>query len=131
MEFIDEPKKLNVRLNLDAGQMNVKNTFFFKRIQDQEIIPIEDTQVAWEYYRRRGQDFKYIGQSNGKVFMEGIKQSRVIFKEKGLEASQERIKQAIAEEVEIAKTNINPPLPADVFGNGAQYIQNNLMKYGK
>lgn len=130
MDFIDEPKELNVRLNLDASQMQSKTTFFFKRLQDEEVIPIEDPQTAWDYYIRRRQDFKYVGQSDGKAFMEAVKEARQIFKEKGLEASQNRIREAIEAEKEIAKLNTTPPTEQDVFGNGAQYIRNNLKKYG-
>lgn len=130
MEFIDTPKTLNVRLNLDPSQMKSKTTFFFKRLQDEEIIPVEDANTAWDYFIRRRQDFKYIGQTDGKSFMESMKEVRTIFKEKGLEASQEHLRKIIHDQTEQAKENPTPPMDTDVMGPNADRIRNNKMKYG-
>lgn len=131
MEFIDEPLALQPKLNKNISELQLKTTFFFRRNVDQEVIPVEDPQNAWDYYTTRRPDFTYIGCSDGKIFLEGLKESRKIFLEEGLEKSQERLKRAIEEEIEVAKLNKTPPMRADIFGNGAQYLMQNMGKYGK
>lgn len=131
MDYINEPRFSNVRLNQNPSELKVKQTFFFQRISDGKNIPVEDPSSAWEYYFRKRDSFKYLGQSDGKKFMAGLKEAHKIFAEQGLEASQERIRQAIEEEVEVAKLNTNPPINGDVMGNGADYVRSKMSKYAK
>lgn len=129
MDFVNEPKNLNVSLNQNISELKLKTTYFFRRVLDNEIIPIEEPQAAWNYYTTRNSEFKYIGKTDGKAFQEALKEARILFKEKGLQASQERIRQAIKDEGELAKQNTTPPQNADIFGNGAHLIANRLKKY--
>ncbi len=129
MDFIDPPREAVVGMNKNMLELQPKFTFFFERITDKEIVPVDSEDAAWEMYKRNGRDYRFLGRTDGKVMLKAVQEAQQIFKAEGLEKAQERIRQGQQEEFARCEADKTPPLSRDVFGNGAAHLQNNLNKY--
>lgn len=101
--------------------------YFFER-QDGSIVPIDGDESAWIMYAHPKRVFvqdvppKYLGQSDGRQYMQAAEQAKVIAKEQGVEAGQKFLKEAMEKEIEIARLNRTPPPDMDsIYNNKTPY----------
>lgn len=97
--------------------------YFFER-EDGTIIHAQGRE-AWNLYSRKPQVIgyetrrpKFIGVSDGTVFQKAVIDMKAIYREKGLQAAQEYLRNAQREELEKARLNKTPPQNADRFEVG-------------
>lgn len=103
----------------------LRKAYFFER--ENGVIFHTDARDAWNILKNRKQvigyfpeRFKFIGSSNGDIYDIASQEAKAIFKEKGLEAAQIRLRTGWQEELEVARKNrVFPPDPdsTDLHGN--------------
>lgn len=103
--------------NIKPGEMQGR-IYFFQQPSGKIIFVNEDG--AWNMYSKRPQivgryvqPFKFLGSSDGSIYRQAINEAGSIFREKGLVAAQERLRQAEKEEFEKAKGVMTPPRNLD------------------
>jgi len=121
MDYSMEEKPLTVGLNNKAQQFKVNKTYFYE-MPTGNIEPVE-TREAWELYKKK---YKQIGVSNGLTYDKARKEAKEIFKTEGIEKAQERLRQGIQEELEVARGNFETPPNCDMFGNGVPNLRTKL-----
>lgn len=104
---------------------NFRKVYFFER--ENGDVFFTDAKDAWSILKGRKQVLgrqrertKLIGVTEGKIYAKAVQESHQIFKEKGLEAAQERLRQGIKEELEACRGKVEmPPDPdmTDLHGN--------------
>lgn len=112
---------------INSRGYNPERTYFFEREDGTTFFT--NANEAWTIYKRRQQivgketpRIKYLGNSDGSKFKQAVMEAKQMFREKGLEISQERLRQGEREELEEAKKDKTPPPQADKFGDGAFLI---------
>lgn len=90
------------------GAIDKPNKTYFYARPDGTPFCVE-AKEAWTIHRK----FKQIGVSDGSIYYEGVKESHQIFKEKGLEAAQARIRKGFADELEAARGKFETPPNVD------------------
>lgn len=111
-------------LYANIGQVeNAQPIYFFER--ENGTVVCAQGKEAWNLYSRKPQIVgvetrrpKLIGMSDGSIFRQAIIDSQTIFKEKGLAAAQDHIREAQNKELEKARLNKVAPPNADkiVYG---------------
>lgn len=112
-------KPLIASMNYKDNELQARPVYFFER-RDGSTFATEERE-AWELYARN-RNVKLVGTSDGKIFRQAIMEARDIFREKGLQASQEHIRQGERKELEVARLTIKPPRNFDKIGNGAHLL---------
>lgn len=126
MEFNNKEKPLVVGLNNKIQELQIKKTYFYEMPTGK--IEAVEAKEAWEL-RKKG--FKQIGVSNGQTYAKAIRESQKLFKERGLESAQERLRKGFEEELECARGHFEIPPSNDVFGNGIQEFQQTMGKFAR
>lgn len=117
-------KPLFAGINTKLAELRPKKVFFFER-QDGSIM-YTDEKDAWAIYSGRNRVLgavnnrpKLIGTGEGKIFSQAIQEAQELFKTSGLQASQDRIKKGVEDELQEARKTVVPPRNVDtVLGNG-------------
>jgi len=127
------PKNPKPNTNSPWGKPRAVRTYFFQR-EDGSIITADDAS-AWSIYSGKNQVIgpvtarpKYVGQTDGVLYFKAIMEAQKMFKERGLEASQEIMRQAERDSFEEAKKNTTPPRNMDAVDRNGNPI--NLRTYG-
>ncbi len=130
MDYINPPRESVVSLNQKIDELQPKFTYFFERLSNREVIPMDSEDAAWDTYKRN-RDFRFLGRTDGRLMLQAVKEAQIIFKAEGLQKAQERIRAGQQEEIDRCEQDKTPPNNRDVFGNGANEIRNNISKYGR
>lgn len=109
-------------------------TFFFERGEG-EFIAVSANE-AWNIYSGKNQvigrqpmPWRYVGRTDGKVYLEYVKKSHQILPVEGLKAAQDILEEGLKAEYELSKKDTRPPPNFDVMdGNGMPI--HNLSTYG-
>ena len=117
MDFVDEPKKLTVSLNNKPDELAPKKTYFYE-LPSGRVEPAEAVE-AWRHHKN---GYKQVGVSDGKTYLQAVREAQQLFKEQGLEAAQERLRKGFSEELEVARGHFETPPNADAMGPGVQYM---------
>lgn len=103
--------------SMDGGKVEPPQKVYFYERPDGSIVHT-DAKEAWGFHKK----FKQIGVSDGVKYHQAVLESRDLFRQQGLAAAQDRLRQGFAEELEAARGKLERPPNADKMGNGAHLI---------
>jgi len=104
-----------------APTQSPARVYFFERPDGSRIHVNEES--AWNLFSRPQQTlwgpvrYKYLGTSDGKQYAQAVAESHLIFREHGLEAAQEHLRQALETEAKTALQDKTPPRNFDTVGS--------------
>lgn len=84
---------------------SAQKTYFFSRADGSWFAC--NVEEAWNTYKAK--KFKYVGVSDGRLFQGAVAEAHKIQREQGLPSAQEKLREAINAEYELAKQNTTPP----------------------
>jgi len=111
MEYTEEAKESNININTKVQELKANKTYFYE-MPSGNIEPVEAVE-AWGLYKKKA---KQIGCSDGTTYRTALKEAQQLMKTEGIEKAQERLRKGLAEELEVARGNIEIPPNNDVFG---------------
>ena len=116
------------------GKVETPQEIYFFQRENGEVLHVNE-KGAWSLYMNRNkiigqypERLKIIGVGPGHIFQQGLIESRELFKTKGLEAAQARIRQAVSEELEACRGKIKVPRDFDQIDRRGNPVNMSLLR---